>query len=177
MWIIISLLNRFYEIQRHTRLIQIIPLLLKQVVFFSIILYAYIGFFKQPNISRLALGNYLISVLGLISVFKFLTFFMLKKYRRILSGNTRNVIVIGSNDKTRQLINTFNTRLDFGYKFKAQFCVKKEGFSLEDCFNYIIESDIDEIYFSIAELSNKQINRLVDFADNNLRELKFIPDN
>src|SRR5690606_12574403 len=25
--------------------------------------------------------------------------------------------------------------------------------------------------------SNKQINRLIDFADNNLRELKFIPDN
>ncbi|MCL4140838.1 UNVERIFIED_CONTAM: hypothetical protein GTU68_015897 [Idotea baltica] len=102
---------------------------------------------------------------------------MLKKYRRILSGNSRNVIVIGSNEKTRQLINTFNTRLDFGYKFKSQFCVKKEGFSLSNCFNYIIDNDIDEIYFSIAELSNKQINRLVDFADNNLRELKFIPDN
>lgn len=26
-------------------------------------------------------------------------------------------------------------------------------------------------------MSNKQINRLIDFADNNLRELKFIPDN
>ncbi|MEP1488965.1 MAG: undecaprenyl-phosphate glucose phosphotransferase [Algibacter sp.] len=177
MWIIISLLNRFYEIQRHTRLIQIIPLLLKQIVFCSIILYAYIGFFKQPSISRLALGDYLMSALGLIAAFKFITFFMLKKYRRILSGNSRNVIIIGSNDKTRQLINTFNTRLDFGYKFKAQFSVKNEGFSLDKCFNYIIDNDIDEIYFSIAELSNKQINRLVDFADNNLRELKFIPDN
>ncbi|TYA77077.1 sugar transferase, partial [Seonamhaeicola marinus] len=29
----------------------------------------------------------------------------------------------------------------------------------------------------VAELSNKQINQLIDFADNNLRELKFIPDN
>ncbi|MCL4161672.1 UNVERIFIED_CONTAM: hypothetical protein GTU68_054755 [Idotea baltica] len=102
---------------------------------------------------------------------------MLKKYRKILSGNSRNVIVIGSNEKTRQLINTFNTRLDFGYKFKAQFCVKNEGFLLDNCFNYIIDNDIDEIYFSIAELSNKQINKLIDFADNNLRELKFIPDN
>lgn len=177
MWLVIALLNRFYEIQRHTRLTQVILLLLKQAIFFSIILYAYIGFFKQPNISRLALGNYLLTVIGLVSIFKFLTFYMLKKYRRILSGNSRNVIVIGKNEKTRQLINTFNKRLDFGYKFKKQFCVKKDSFSLDNCFNYIVVNDIDEIYFSVAELSNKQINRLVDFADNNLRELKFIPDN
>ncbi len=52
-----------------------------------------------------------------------------------------------------------------------------DAFSLEKCFDYIIENNIDEIYFSVSELSNKQINKLIDFADNNLRELKFIPDN
>jgi putative colanic acid biosynthesis UDP-glucose lipid carrier transferase len=102
---------------------------------------------------------------------------LLKKYRKSLSGNTRNVIVIGKNEKTRQLINTFNTRLDFGYKFKAQFSNENNDFSLDECFKFIIEKKIDEIYFSVSELSNKQINRLIDFADNNLRELKFIPDN
>ncbi|GAA4891289.1 undecaprenyl-phosphate glucose phosphotransferase [Flaviramulus aquimarinus] len=176
-WIIIAVKNHFYEVERHTRVIQIIPLLLRQITFFAIVLYAFIGFFKQPNMSRLALGSYLVSVFGLICVFKFLTIFLLKKYRIILSGNIRNVIVIGRNDKIRQLIHTFNTRLDFGYKFKAKFSTDDTDFSLEQCFNYIIENDIDEIYFSVAELSNKQINRLIDFADNNLRELKFIPDN
>ncbi len=123
-WIIIAIVNHFYEIQRHTRIIQILPLLIKQMIFFAIILYAYIGFFKQPIISRLALGNYLLFIFVFVCVFKFLTIFLLKKYRTVLSGNTRNVIVIGKNEKTRQLINTFNTRLDFGYKFKGQFCVK-----------------------------------------------------
>ena len=55
--------------------------------------------------------------------------------------------------------------------------MKDKAFSLDNCFDYIIEHSIDEIYFSVAELSNKQINKLIDFADNNLRELKFIPDN
>jgi putative colanic acid biosynthesis UDP-glucose lipid carrier transferase len=67
--------------------------------------------------------------------------------------------------------------LDFGYNFETKFSVKDKDLSLEHCFDYIIENNIDEIYFSVAELSNKQINRLIDFADNNLRELKFIPDN
>jgi len=176
-WIIISVRNHFYEVQRHTRIIQIIPLLFKQMLFFAIILYAYIGFFKQHTISRLALGNYLIFAFFLVCAFKFLTFFLLKKYRTVLRGNTRNVIVIGKNEKTRQLVNTFTKRLDFGYRFKAQFSTNEEGFTLQKCFDYVIENDIDEIYFSVAELSNKQINILIDFADNNLRVLKFIPDN
>jgi len=176
-WIIIAVKNHFYEIHRYTRLIKIGPLLFRQIVFFAIALYAYIGFFKQPLMSRLALGDYLLLVFLLISVFKFLTIFLLKKYRSVLGGNIRKVIVIGNNEKTRQLIQTFNTRLDFGYKFDAQFSIKDEDFTMENCFDYIIENDIDEIYFSVAELSNKQINKLKDFADNNLRELKFIPDN
>ncbi|WP_298499201.1 undecaprenyl-phosphate glucose phosphotransferase [uncultured Algibacter sp.] len=176
-WIIIALKNHFYEVHRHTRLIQITPVLFRQIIFFTIALYAFIGFFKQPNVSRLALGEYLMFVFVLITIFKFLTTYLLKKYRTVLRGNIRRVIVIGSNEKARQLIKTFNTRLDYGYKFEAKFSVKDESFSLENCFNYIIENNIDEIYFSVSELSNKQINRLIDFADNNLRELKFIPDN
>ncbi|TGV03836.1 undecaprenyl-phosphate glucose phosphotransferase [Flavivirga rizhaonensis] len=177
MWITISFINHFYEIQRHTRIIQIITLLLRQMVFFVIIIYAYIGFFKQPNISRLGLANYLMLIFLLISIFKVLTLVLLKKYRSVLSGNTRNIIVIGENEKTRQLIKTFNRRLDFGYKFKGDFSVNERDFSLEKCLRYIIDNDIDEIYFSVSALSNKQINQLIDFADNNLRELKFIPDN
>ncbi|MFD0834727.1 undecaprenyl-phosphate glucose phosphotransferase [Mariniflexile aquimaris] len=176
-WIIIAVKNHFYEIQRHTRLTQIIPLLFRQMIFFAIILYAFIGFFKQPIISRLALGNYLIFTFIIICFFKFFTTFLLKKYRSVLKGNIRNVIVIGNNEKTRQLVKTFQTRLDFGYNFEKQFSVNDEGFSLEKCFDYVIEHNIDEIYFSVSELSNKQINSLIDFADNNLRELKFIPDN
>ena len=176
-WIVIAFTSHFYEVHRHTRIVQIVTLLFRQMLFFAIILYAFIGVFKQPNISRLELGNYLICVFLLIAFFKFLIFFLLNKYRSTLGGNIRNVIVIGDNEKTRQLIKIFNKRQDFGYKFQKQFTVKDDDFSLQKCFNYVIENGTNEIYSSVAELSNKQINRLADFADNNLRELKFIPDN
>ena len=137
-WIIIAVKNHFYEVQRHTRVIQIVTLLLRQTIFFFFILYAFIGFFKQPNISRLALGNYLILVFVLVSFFKFLSFFLVKKYRSELGGNLRNVVVIGDSEKTKQLITIFKTRPHFGYKFKKQFFVKDEDFSLQKCFNFII---------------------------------------
>jgi Undecaprenyl-phosphate glucose phosphotransferase len=177
LWLIISFKNQFYEVQRNTKILQIITLLLKQIVVFTLILYAFIGVFKQPNISRLALANYLLAVFVLITFFKFFSYYLLSKYRIHLGGNLRNVVVIGNNEKTRQLINIFKTRLEFGYKFKKQFCINDKDFSLEQCFAFITDNNIDEIYSSLAELSNEQINKLIDFADNNLRELKFIPDN
>ncbi|OBQ54941.1 undecaprenyl-phosphate glucose phosphotransferase [Tamlana sp. s12] len=177
LWLIIAIKNHFYEVQRQTRLIQIIPLLLRQIIIFAIVLYAFIGFFKQPNISRLSLGAYLLAVFVSISLFKLFSTYLLKKYRTVLGGNYRNVIVIGNTDKTRQLIKTFKSRTDYGYNFKAKFNVDDKSFSLKKCYDYVIENSVDEIYFSVAELSNKQINNLIDFADNNLRELKFIPDN
>ncbi|RED48928.1 undecaprenyl-phosphate glucose phosphotransferase [Seonamhaeicola aphaedonensis] len=177
LWFVLSFYNKFYEVHRFTRIIQVVALLLKQIILFSVITYAYIGFFKQPNISRLNMGNYILTVFTLLTFFKFLVYFFLNRYRSILGGNLRNIIVIGDNKNTRQLIKTFDRRSDFGYVFKSKFDVKDRNFSLEACYGYIIENDIDEIYFSVAELSNKQINNLIDFADNNLRELKFIPDN
>jgi putative colanic acid biosysnthesis UDP-glucose lipid carrier transferase len=176
-WIIIAFKNKFYEVQRHTKIIQIIALLFRQIIFLAFALYAFIGVFKQPNISRLALADYIFCVFIFVSFFKFLSFFLLNKYRATLGGNLRNVVVIGNSEKVRQLIKIFNTKLNFGYSFKKQFTVKEDEFSLQKCFDYVIENSINEIYFSVAELSNKQINRLIDFADNNLRELKFIPDN
>jgi len=177
LWVIISFKNQFYEVQRNTRIVQIITLLFRQIILFSVLVYAFIGFFKQPNISRLALGNYLLAVTILITFFKFFSYFLLSKYRIHLGGNIRNVVVIGQNDKTKSLIEIFNRRIDFGYKFKKQFCIDGDDSSLEICFDFIKENNIDEIYCSVEELSNFQINKLIDFADNNLRELKFIPDN
>jgi putative colanic acid biosysnthesis UDP-glucose lipid carrier transferase len=176
-WIMISFRNNFYEVQRYTKIVNITTLILAQLAFFALILYAFIGVFKQPNISRLALAEYLLFVAFAITFFKFLVFYLLNKYRSALGGNLRNVVVIGDTDKTKQLINIFNKRLEFGYKFKKQFIIKDDDFSLQNCIIYIVENKIDEIYASVAELSNKQINKLIDFADNNLKELKFIPDN
>ena len=59
---------------------------------------------------------------------------------------------------------------------QASFEDRKDT-NLDASFNYIKNEEIDEIYCSISELTNKQINDIVDFADNNLKILKFLPDN
>ncbi|NRA94030.1 MAG: exopolysaccharide biosynthesis polyprenyl glycosylphosphotransferase [Psychroserpens sp.] len=48
---------------------------------------------------------------------------------------------------------------------------------MNECFKYIADNGVDEIYCPISELTNSQISEIVDFADNNLKKLKFLPDN
>ncbi|MCB4807313.1 exopolysaccharide biosynthesis polyprenyl glycosylphosphotransferase [Tamlana sp. 62-3] len=176
-WIIIALRNNFYEVYRHTKIIQVVRLLAKQLVSLSFVLYAYMGFFKQPDMGRMALAKYLIFTIVLIFLFKFFTFYFFKKFRSVLRGNQRDVIVIGKNAKTRQLINTFKNNPEFGLKFKGQFSSTDKDFSLDHCFNYVVDNYVDEIFVSVSDLSNKQINAFINFCDNNLRTLKFVPDN
>ena len=176
-WIIISLMTEFYVIYRYTKVTHILKLLFRQFFFYFLIVYAFIGFFKQPNMSRFALAQYVIYVFLAIFLLKFFNYYLLMKYRENVKGNIRNVVVIGKNKKTQQLIDVFNQRTEYGYQFRKQFCPKEKGFDVRDCYSFIVQNNIDEIYCSVSELNNSEISGIIDFADNNLKTLKFLPDN
>lgn len=176
-WVIIAFKLEFYSIYRYTKVTHILKLLFRQFFFYCLIVYAFIGFFKQPNMSRLALAKYVLFVFLLVFILKFISYYLLMKYRERVQGNLRNVVVIGDNKKTKQLIALFKERAEYGYEFKRQFCPHDDDFSLMQCFVYIVDNKIDEIYCSISELSNTQLNGFINFADNNLKTLKFLPDN
>ena len=176
-WIVLSVKNEFYEIYRYSKVLVIFKKLFTQFIFFFLLLYAFIGFFKQPGMSRLALGQYFLFVFAAIALTKLLSYFILMAYRERVKGNLRNVVVIGQNKKTNQLINVFKERSEFGYNFIKQFSTRSINFNNSDCFDFILNKNVDEIYCSVSELKNKDIIAFIDFADNNLKTLKFIPDN
>ncbi len=176
-WIILSFKNEFYVVHRYSKAVVLLRKLFTQFVFFFLILYAYIGFFKQPLMSRLALGQYFILVFVGIGFLKIFNFFLLNKYRERIKGNLRNVVVIGRTKKANQLIEVFNERKEFGYHFSGQFSPRDKNFELLSCFQFIVKNNVDEIYCSVSELKNDELSSFINFADNNLKTLKFLPDN
>ena len=95
---------------------------------------------------------------------------MLKSYRN--SGkNLRNVIIVGTNRNAQNISDFFHNHAELGYKILGYFSNKKEipenylG-RVENCFEYALNNDVDEIYCSISELSQEQIKAFIDFADN-----------
>ncbi|UJH69038.1 undecaprenyl-phosphate glucose phosphotransferase [Allomuricauda sp. SCSIO 65647] len=176
-WIIISYRNKFYEVYRYTKVTYILVLLFRQFVFMFLALYAYIGFFKQPNVSRLYLGIFFLLIVFAISALKFSKYLFLRYYRKKSKSDLRNVIVIGKNQKINQLVEVFNNEKSYGYQFFRQFSTSKEQFDLEGCLNYVVDNRIDEIYCSIEGLEDDQILNLINFADKNFKTVKFVPDN
>ena len=176
-WLMISSQTGFYKIYRYSKVTYLARLVFIQFVFFFLILYAFIGFFKQPGISRLNLGLYFLLLSSSISLLKFLNYYLLMKYRSRIKSGIRTVVVIGDNKKIDQLIEVLDRRTDYGYRFRKKFNPSSPTFSVENCVEYIGKEKIDELYCSVDELSDGQLEEFIQFADNNLVTLKFIPDN
>ena len=177
-WVISSLLSSFYEIFRYTSLTRIFSLIGKQSIIFTLLVFAFFGFFNNLDAEPLRIIKYVLIVILLITIIKFAIFFLLKKYRKVFKGNLRKVVIVGLNKKTDQLRKYFNDNPDYGYQLVKTFDLnKKDKISINDVISFISENEIDEIYSSVAEMNNKELLSLIDYADNNLKILKFLPDN
>jgi len=177
-WIISTLFSSFYEIFRYTSLTRIFSLIGKQSIIFTLLVFAFFGFFNDLDTEPLRVIKYVLIVMLSITIIKFTIFFLLKKYRKVFKGNLRKVVIVGLNKKTDQLRKYFNDNPDYGYQLKKTFDLnKKDKISINDVISFISENEIDEIYSSVAEMNNKELLSLIDYADNNLKILKFLPDN
>ncbi len=177
-WVITSLRSNFYEIYRFTSLVKILSLIIKQGVIFTLIIFAFFGYYGEVNKNPLEIFKYILYVFLFITLFKLAIYYLLKKYRRLFGGNYRNTVIIGRNKKTEQLEKFFTDNPEYGYQHQRTFDIRGgENTSLTTSFDYILNNEVDEIYSSVAELSNEELIQLIDFADNNLKILKFLPDN
>jgi putative colanic acid biosynthesis UDP-glucose lipid carrier transferase len=177
-WVISSLLSSFYEIYRYTSVNRIFTLIGKQSVMFLLLVFAFFGFFNNLDADPTRVIKYVLIVMLLITVIKLQIFFLLKKYRKVFKGNLRKVVIVGLNKKTDQLRKYFNDNPDYGYQLIKTFDLKGGNkFNIDEVIEFISNNEIDEIYSSVAEITNKELLSLIDYADNNLKILKFLPDN
>lgn len=175
-WILLSIYSNFYEVYRYTRPISILSLIVKQLILFLLLTFAFSGLYNEMQIYPKAIVKYTLLCFLLIGILKFTVYYLLQKYRMSFGGNFRSTVIFGTNKKTLALESFFNKNPEYGYVHQKTFNFKKNEVTLKECFEYVLEEGVDEIYCSISELTNAQIADIVDFADNNLKILKFIPD-
>lgn len=176
-WILISIYSKFYEVYRYTRPVDILALVFRQLVFYLLVMFALSGLYAELNLDPIEILNYVLICFVFITLVKFTIYYLLQKYRASFGGNFRTTVIIGLNKKTLALEEFFNHNQEYGYKHVKTFSFRDKTDNLQNCFQFILTNNINEIYCSISELSNSQIKDIIDFADNNLKILKFLPDN
>ncbi|WP_240642081.1 undecaprenyl-phosphate glucose phosphotransferase [Nonlabens xiamenensis] len=175
-WVIVSMQLEFYRVGRTTKLTSLLGKLLKQGVFFAFVVFAFFGYYYEINAESSFILHYLGATILSISTFKIALFFIMKNYRSVFGGNFRNVAILGKNAETQRLFSFFEKHPDYGYRPRLLADIAAGNHNIKSFQEYVLDNKIDEIYCSIQELTNEQLLELTDFADNNLRTLKFIPD-
>ncbi len=178
-WLFISYFTKFYNLHRLLKGSKVVTRFLSQITIFTLAYFAYLNIFKV-NISTLYHFKILAIIYLAIILFRILFLFALKKYR-IGGGNYRKVVVIGENENAKNIINFLNERSEYGYRLSGYFSnknSKQENYlgPIDNAFEYITKEGIHELYCSTTELSQKQIKKYIDFAENNLIIFKLIPD-
>ncbi|WP_295333990.1 undecaprenyl-phosphate glucose phosphotransferase [Flavobacterium sp.] len=179
-WLFIALIVRYYEVFRFTTPVEIITKLVKQFSIFLLVVIAFFPFAKTAIFSGRAIAIFVIFSFVIIVAFKYFLFFYLKRYRIVTGSNFRNAVIIGYTTEAIRLKEVFENRKDYGYRFYGYFSDKKQNPEIkgkvEEIKKFVIDNKIDEIYCSLNEISNEKLKDLVEFADENKKAIKFIPD-
>jgi putative colanic acid biosynthesis UDP-glucose lipid carrier transferase len=179
-WGIIAYFFGFYEVYRYTTPVQIVTKLVRQGVIFLLVVIAFFPFSKQTIFSGSAIANYLAVAFIVIAAFKILMFYYLKHYRITTGSNVRNVVIVGYTPQAIRIRELFDARADYGYKFFGYFSDKTTNPDIkgriDNIMDFVLENNIDDIYCSLHEMNNAQLRELVEFAEENDRTIKFIPD-
>ena len=179
-WSVISYFLGFYAIYRFTPPLKIFSKVIAQATIFTLIVIAFFPFAKNTSFSGKAIASYLIVAFAIITLFKFVLFYYLKRYRLTTGSNLRRAVIIGYTPQSLALKNIFSKRSDYGYSFHGFFSDKKThtdvNGKIADVQEYVIANGIDEMYCSLNEVSNIQLKKLMEFANENNVAIKFIPD-
>ena len=178
-WLITSYFFGFYKVYRYTGVLRIFTLLGKQLLLFILGYFAYFGIFREGDVVHnqfLILSSILIS----ITIFKFIGYFLLKKYRA-LGNNFRRTIVIGYDDSSKTIINIFKSKANLGYRFAGFFSdkeYKNKNYlgKIKNVFNFLEINAIDEIYCSLNDVSDEIIKKLNKLSIEKGIVLKLIPN-
>ena len=183
-FILVALMLKLYELKRIRRLDRILLNLFKTFLFNTLILTAILFSLKASEFSREHLYATYGALFLLLVFWRYLAIKLIRLYRK--SGyNYSKVSIIGGGEVAKQLYTYFHSDDVLGVRLVAIFNDNDIDFSINDNVSYkkfkdlesfILENQIDEIYYTLPLTYTKKIKRLVDFCDQHMIRLKIVPD-
>ncbi len=179
-WLIITHSLNFYPTARREKFMTNIKKMFYLYIIYGLTYFSWFGLSGiQPEYIQYHILIYLI-ICTLLTLYRWIFYMFIRNYR-LSGGNYLNVVVIGRDKNLKKIRKVFDNAY-FGYRYCGFFDDKPSESptylgEIFDCFKYIIDNNVDEVYCTAAKLSKSELQNLINFADNNLIKLKIIPDN
>lgn len=103
------------------------------------------------------------------------------KFLRKRGYNSRKVIIVGYSKTGKELRDFFYNHPEYGYRFEGFFddnaTEERQVIGrIEDVERYVLKHEVNEVYCAAFALKKEQIVSLMQFSDNNLVRMKFLPE-
>ena len=179
-WIASASILNSYNVKRVTRITHIVTNLIKQVILYVLLVEATLNITKPYFFSRTFLTYSYIYLTILMACWRVGLTFLLQ-YHRLKGGNYKKVVIVGYGRASNQLKKYFESKPENGFRFFGFFDDNVRNNpkilgKVSDLPDYVFSNEIDEIYCSAYELTSNQVSDLINFAEDNLIRLKFIPE-
>ncbi|MCJ8166395.1 undecaprenyl-phosphate glucose phosphotransferase [Pontibacter sp. E15-1] len=179
-WFICATLVSTYRLYRVTPTAKALINALKAITLYVILIEATISVLHVTVISKSFRFNHYAILLVLVLCWRLIVITVLKLYRA-RGYNYRNVIIVGYSKSGKELKKFFKRHPELGYRFLGFFDDNANSDSdikgtIESVEDYALQYGVDEIYCSPFELKKFQLTQLINFVDNNLIRIKFLPD-
>ncbi|NHF61377.1 exopolysaccharide biosynthesis polyprenyl glycosylphosphotransferase [Flavobacteriaceae bacterium TP-CH-4] len=179
-WLLTTYFTNYYPTARKEKFITNIHKVFQIYLIFGLSYFAVFGISGRLYESL----EYQFFVLLLIFLclfwYRVLFFWIRGKYRK-RGGNFVNVVVVGRDPSLKKIRKVFDEP-GLGYRYKGYFDDRPSKSPtylgpVIDCFKYILENNVNEIYCVASKFNSPELKNLINFADNNLLRFKVILDN
>jgi Undecaprenyl-phosphate glucose phosphotransferase len=182
-WVFTAFMLDLYSIRRLKRVDRIFFNLIRAGIINGFVIAAILFSLNDDSpFSREHLYYTYSGVFILVLLWRYVSIKLIFLYRRY-GYNYDRVIIIGGGDIAKGLHDYFFSDDILGIKLLGIFSQEKLTFksnvkniNLEVIKKFIIENEVDEIYYTMPLTHTEKIQDLVDFADQNLIRFKVVPD-
>lgn len=179
-WVVCSYLLRLYKFYRVVHIVRLLIDALKAVLLYVLLLEATFNIVEDFSFSRSFLLYHYLILLLLVLVWRLAVTYTLRYLRR-KGFNIKWIIIVGNANTGHELKKFFNNHPEYGYRFLGFFDDHTPGDPevlgrVSDLEPFVRKHGVDEIYCCAFSIQKEQIMSLMEFCDNNLVRIKFLPE-
>lgn len=179
-WLAITTIFNFYPTKRKEKFWTNFGKVINIFLVFALSYYAMLGYEGLDFYSNTHLVFTFVNIYLLILLYR-VCFYWARDIYRVKGGNSLKVVVLGRDQNLRKLRNVFDSP-DYGYRYMGYFAENYSSSNTylgkyENAFDYILKNDIEQIYVMLSSVNKEELQKIINFANNNFKRLKIIPDN
>lgn len=178
-WLFLALISQSYNFSRVSRLAKLLRGLAVYILLHLLLVSAFWVFQKAFFYSREFLIVTYFILVPLAFTFRTAGIYLLRIYRK-KGFNRRNVIIFGFGEVAEELRKFFMLHPESGYRFIGYYSNRERGPRIQGGYRelkeYCSNNRIDEIYCCIPYVRYDQIQKLIDYGEENLIKIKLISD-